>query len=62
MKLRRVLNAVERWKLVTYTVSGIGKKERVFGRCIEAVDFTVLLARNVVIWSFILIRRCLGCQ
>jgi len=41
-------------------VSCIGKKERVFGRFIEAVDFTVLLARNVVIWSFISIRRCLG--
>ena len=60
MKLRRVLNAVEKWKLVTCTVFIIGKEERVFGRSIEAVGFTVLHVKNVAMWSFISTRRCLS--
>jgi hypothetical protein len=60
LELRDVPSAVEKWKLVTCMVFGIGKEERVYGRFIGAVGFMVLLVRSVVMWSFISIRRCLG--
>jgi len=60
MKSKDALNAVGKWKLVACMVFGIGKEERVFGRFIGAVGFTVLHVKSVATWSFISIRRRLS--